>query len=63
MPEKPSLYGRPTNQERRAELLALLDDALHLILIRGWHGQLGLEVTIVDGTIQESSVERVRCRR
>lgn len=61
--EPEPLYTRPTNQERRAELLALLDEALQVMLVRGWHGTLVVEIPVADGIMQEHSVERVRRRR
>jgi hypothetical protein len=61
--EPEPLATRPTNLERRAELLALLEEAWPLILVRGWHGSLVLEVSVVDGVLQSQMVERVRRRR
>jgi hypothetical protein len=56
-------FDRATNREQVALLWARLTDLLHEALVRGWHGQLSIEVSVQDGLIQDHCVERVRRRR
>jgi hypothetical protein len=49
-----------TNLKKLAELHELLDSLLRQVLIRGFHGDVTVKLSLQDGTIQliEESIER-----
>ena len=48
------------NLKKLAELHGLLDSLLRQVLIRGFHGEVTVKLSLQDGTIQliEESIER-----
>jgi hypothetical protein len=48
------------NLKKLAELHALLDSLLRQVLIRGFHGEVTVKLSLQDGTIQliEEGIER-----
>jgi hypothetical protein len=55
------LTTTPANEKKVTQLEALLAEMLAEVLHRGYHGTLGLEVSVQDGTIQNirSRTERI----
>ena len=47
------LNQTPANQRKRAQLVALLTEMLGEALRQGFHGKVGVELSIQDGTIQQ----------
>jgi hypothetical protein len=52
----------PVNREKVSQLRAALAEILLATLQRGFHGTVGIEVSVQDGTIQSirHRVERIR---
>ena len=55
------LHETPANQRKTAQLVASLKEMLAETLRRGFHGKVGVELSIQDGTIQQicRRVERI----
>ncbi len=56
-----TLSQTPTNQRKTAQLVASLKEMLSETLRQGFHGKVGVELSIQDGTIQQicRRVERI----
>lgn len=55
------LHETPANQRKTAQLVASLKEMLAEALRKGFHGKVGVELNIQDGTIQQicRRVERI----
>jgi len=56
-----TLTATPANQKKTAELQAMLRRVLEESLRRGFHGTVGVKLSVQDGTIQtiRGKVERI----
>ena len=56
-----TLTTTPANQKKTAELQAMLERVLEESLRRGFHGTVGVKLSVQDGTIQtiRGKVERI----
>jgi hypothetical protein len=57
-----TLTATPANEKKTAELHAMLKRILEESLCRGFHGTVGVKLSVQDGTIQtiRAKVERIQ---